>query len=80
MAAQLDYSSEVIKALKNGGAHLDFRTREGMTALHKAVRCRNHIALMVSLEGAAFLAHGAARDATVPTLEFSATPGYYDPR
>ncbi|KAJ6651527.1 hypothetical protein lerEdw1_020862 [Lerista edwardsae] len=50
MAAQLDYSSEVIKALKNGGAHLDFRTREGMTALHKAVRCRNHIALMTLLD------------------------------
>lgn len=38
----------MIKALRNGGAHLDFRTREGMTALHKAVRCRNHAALLVS--------------------------------
>ena len=47
-AAQLELSAEMIKALRNGGAHLDFRTREGMTALHKAVRCRNHAALLVS--------------------------------
>uniref|UniRef100_A0A8B9T7N8 SH3 and multiple ankyrin repeat domains protein 3 n=1 Tax=Anas platyrhynchos TaxID=8839 RepID=A0A8B9T7N8_ANAPL len=33
-----------------GGAHLDFRTREGMTALHKAVRCRNHAALVTLLD------------------------------
>ncbi|XP_048356095.1 SH3 and multiple ankyrin repeat domains protein 3-like [Sphaerodactylus townsendi] len=50
LAVQLDYSSDVIKALRNGGAHLDFRTREGMTALHKAVRCRNHAALMTLLD------------------------------
>ncbi|CAM5086427.1 unnamed protein product [Eretmochelys imbricata] len=50
MAAQLEHSAEVIKVLKNGGAHLDFRTREGMTALHKAIRCRNHIALMTLLD------------------------------
>ncbi|XP_051468050.1 SH3 and multiple ankyrin repeat domains protein 3 isoform X4 [Apus apus] len=49
-AAQLELSSEMIKALRNGGAHLDFRTREGMTALHKAVRCRNHAALMTLLD------------------------------
>lgn len=47
-AAQLELSTEMIKALRNGGAHLDFRTREGMTALHRAVRCRNHAALLVS--------------------------------
>ncbi|XP_077196677.1 SH3 and multiple ankyrin repeat domains protein 3 isoform X4 [Paroedura picta] len=50
LAAQLGHSGEVIKALRNGGAHLDFRTREGMTALHKAVRCRNHAALMTLLD------------------------------
>ncbi|NXB53065.1 SHAN3 protein, partial [Leucopsar rothschildi] len=48
-AAQLELSTDMIKALRNGGAHLDFRTREGMTALHKAVRCRNHAALLVRL-------------------------------
>ncbi|XP_068024206.1 SH3 and multiple ankyrin repeat domains protein 3 isoform X1 [Melanerpes formicivorus] len=49
-AAQLELSSETIKALRNGGAHLDFRTREGMTALHRAVRCRNHAALLTLLD------------------------------
>ncbi|KAF4800038.1 SH3 and multiple ankyrin repeat domain protein 3-like protein [Turdus rufiventris] len=50
-AAQLELSAEMIKALRNGGAHLDFRTREGMTALHKAVRCRNHAALLACRYG-----------------------------
>ncbi|XP_070804036.1 SH3 and multiple ankyrin repeat domains protein 3 [Pituophis catenifer annectens] len=50
MSAQLEFCAEMIKALKNGGAHLDFRTREGMTALHKAVRCRNHTALRTLLD------------------------------
>ncbi|XP_026578746.1 SH3 and multiple ankyrin repeat domains protein 3-like, partial [Pseudonaja textilis] len=50
MSAQLEFCAEIIKALKNGGAHLDFRTREGMTALHKAVRCRNHTALRTLLD------------------------------
>lgn len=45
LAAQLDDAMEVIKALKNGGAHLDFRARDGMTALHKAARARNQVAL-----------------------------------
>ncbi|XP_039567807.1 SH3 and multiple ankyrin repeat domains protein 3 [Passer montanus] len=49
-AAQLELSTDMIKALRNGGAHLDFRTREGMTALHKAVRCRNHAALLTLLD------------------------------
>ncbi|XP_014817439.1 PREDICTED: SH3 and multiple ankyrin repeat domains protein 3 [Calidris pugnax] len=49
-AAQLELSADMIKALRNGGAHLDFRTREGMTALHKAVRCRNHAALLTLLD------------------------------
>lgn len=33
--------------LKSGGAHLDFRSRDGMTALHKAARAKNQIALKV---------------------------------
>ncbi|XP_062481216.1 SH3 and multiple ankyrin repeat domains protein 3 isoform X6 [Pezoporus occidentalis] len=49
-AAQLELSTDMIKALRNGGAHLDFRTREGMTALHRAVRCRNHAALLTLLD------------------------------
>ncbi|XP_033918956.1 SH3 and multiple ankyrin repeat domains protein 3 [Melopsittacus undulatus] len=49
-AAQLELSTDMLKALRNGGAHLDFRTREGMTALHRAVRCRNHGALLTLLD------------------------------
>lgn len=50
LAAQLDDSVEVIKALRNGGAHLDFRAKDGMTALHKAARTRNQVALKVHAE------------------------------
>ncbi|XP_006141159.2 SH3 and multiple ankyrin repeat domains protein 2, partial [Tupaia chinensis] len=50
LAAQLDDSMEAIKALKNGGAHLDFRAKDGMTALHKAARARNQVALKTLLE------------------------------
>ncbi|NXY23122.1 SHAN2 protein, partial [Atrichornis clamosus] len=50
LAAQLDNTVEVIKALKNGGAHLDFRARDGMTALHKAARAKNQVALKTLLE------------------------------
>lgn len=50
LAAQLDDPVEVIKALRNGGAHLDFRARDGMTALHKAARTRNQVALKTLLE------------------------------
>lgn len=37
----------MLKALRNGGAHLDFRARDGMTALHRAARARNLPALQV---------------------------------
>ncbi|CAI9167341.1 unnamed protein product [Rangifer tarandus platyrhynchus] len=50
LAAQLDDPVEMIKALRNGGAHLDFRARDGMTALHKAARTRNLLALKTLLE------------------------------
>ncbi|XP_036423976.1 SH3 and multiple ankyrin repeat domains protein 2b isoform X3 [Colossoma macropomum] len=50
LAAHLDNVVEIITALKNGGAHLDFRSRDGMTALHKAVRAKNQIALKAMLE------------------------------
>ncbi|XP_041132593.1 SH3 and multiple ankyrin repeat domains protein 2-like isoform X2 [Polyodon spathula] len=49
-AAHLDNTVEVIKALKNGGAHLDFRARDGMTALHKAAKSKNQVALTTLLE------------------------------
>ncbi|XP_004441133.1 PREDICTED: SH3 and multiple ankyrin repeat domains protein 2 [Ceratotherium simum simum] len=50
LAAQLDDPVEVLKALRNGGAHLDFRAKDGMTALHKAARARNQVALKTLLE------------------------------
>uniref|UniRef100_A0AAZ1X8E9 SH3 and multiple ankyrin repeat domains 3b n=1 Tax=Oreochromis aureus TaxID=47969 RepID=A0AAZ1X8E9_OREAU len=50
LAAQLESCAELIKVLKSGGAHLDFRTKDGITALHKAVRSKNHTALITLLD------------------------------
>ncbi|XP_054878008.1 SH3 and multiple ankyrin repeat domains protein 3 isoform X3 [Poeciliopsis prolifica] len=50
LAVQLDDSCELIKVLRSGGAHLDFRTRDGITALHRAVLCRNSAALTTLLD------------------------------
>ncbi|XP_076731544.1 SH3 and multiple ankyrin repeat domains protein 3 isoform X6 [Maylandia zebra] len=50
LAVQLEESCELIKVLRNGGAHLDFRTRDGITALHRAVLCRNSAALTTLLD------------------------------
>uniref|UniRef100_A0A3P9PNT1 SH3 and multiple ankyrin repeat domains 2 n=1 Tax=Poecilia reticulata TaxID=8081 RepID=A0A3P9PNT1_POERE len=49
-AAQLDSGVEMIKVLKNGGAHLDFRAKDGLTSLHKAARAKNQLILMTLLE------------------------------
>ncbi|KAL4642020.1 SH3 and multiple ankyrin repeat domains protein 2 isoform X6 [Arapaima gigas] len=49
-AAQFDNVVEIIKALKNGGAHLDFRAKDGMTALHKAAKSNTLVALKTLLE------------------------------
>ncbi|XP_014841645.1 PREDICTED: SH3 and multiple ankyrin repeat domains protein 3-like isoform X2 [Poecilia mexicana] len=50
LAVQLEDSCELIKVLRSGGAHLDFRTRDGITALHRAVLCRNSAALTTLLD------------------------------
>ncbi|XP_059391660.1 SH3 and multiple ankyrin repeat domains protein 2b [Carassius carassius] len=50
LAAHLDNMVEIIVTLKSGGAHLDFRSRDGMTALHKAARAKNQIALKTILD------------------------------
>ncbi|XP_038820438.1 SH3 and multiple ankyrin repeat domains protein 3 [Salvelinus namaycush] len=50
MASQLEGCADLIKVLKSGGAHLDFRTRDGITALHKSVRTKNHTALITLLD------------------------------
>ncbi|KAK6317861.1 hypothetical protein J4Q44_G00111520 [Coregonus suidteri] len=49
-AAHLDNVAQVIAVLKHGGAHLDFRSQDGMTALHKAVRAKNQVTLKALLE------------------------------
>ncbi|XP_064416221.1 SH3 and multiple ankyrin repeat domains protein 2 [Latimeria chalumnae] len=50
LAAQLENTLEVIRALCQGGAHIDFRARDGMTALHKAVRSQNYNAVKALLD------------------------------
>ncbi|XP_016137119.1 SH3 and multiple ankyrin repeat domains protein 3-like [Sinocyclocheilus grahami] len=50
LVAQLDTCADLIKVLRSGGAHLDFRTRDGLTALHKAVQTHNHVALTTLLD------------------------------
>ncbi|KAK0138677.1 SH3 and multiple ankyrin repeat domains protein 3 [Merluccius polli] len=50
LASQLEGCAELIKVLKSGGAHLDFRTKDGITALHRAVRTKNHTALITLLD------------------------------
>ena len=47
-AAHLDGVVELIKVLKSGGAHLDFRAKDGMTSLHKAARSKNQVTLTVT--------------------------------
>ncbi|XP_061107817.1 SH3 and multiple ankyrin repeat domains protein 3 [Conger conger] len=50
LASQMEGCAELIKVLRSGGAHLDFRTRDGITALHRAVRTKNHTALITLLD------------------------------
>lgn len=47
VALQSGLSLEGIRLLVLGGAHMDFRSRDGMTPLHKAVRAHNHAGLLV---------------------------------
>ncbi|KAL2078467.1 hypothetical protein ACEWY4_026152 [Coilia grayii] len=49
LAVQMPQSIEVVRCLVLNGAHLDFRTRDGLTPLHKAVRAQNHPALQILL-------------------------------
>ncbi|XP_006888158.1 PREDICTED: SH3 and multiple ankyrin repeat domains protein 3 [Elephantulus edwardii] len=50
LAAQLENATDLLKVLRNGGAHLDFRTRDGLTAIHCATRQRNAAALTTLLD------------------------------
>lgn len=47
VAVQSTLPMEAIRVLVQGGAHLDFRNRDGFTALHKAVWAQNHAGLLV---------------------------------
>ncbi|XP_071782808.2 SH3 and multiple ankyrin repeat domains protein 1-like [Centroberyx gerrardi] len=49
VAVQSSMTVEGIRVLVQGGAHLDFRTRDGLTAVHKAVRAHNHAGLLALL-------------------------------
>ncbi|XP_061088424.1 SH3 and multiple ankyrin repeat domains protein 1-like [Conger conger] len=40
---------ETIRTLVLGGAHIDFRAKDGLTPVHKAVRAQNHAGLLVLL-------------------------------
>ncbi|XP_011503554.1 PREDICTED: uncharacterized protein LOC105366721 [Ceratosolen solmsi marchali] len=50
LATTLKKSSKVVIALVNGGALLDYRTKEGLTALHRAVERNNLEAVKTLLE------------------------------
>lgn len=47
VAVQSALPMEGIRVLVQGGAHLDFRNRDGFTALHRAVWAHNHAGLLV---------------------------------
>ncbi|RXN25919.1 SH3 and multiple ankyrin repeat domains 1-like protein [Labeo rohita] len=49
LAVQGSLSVEGIRVLVLNGAHVDFRSRDGLTPLHKAVRAHNQPALMALL-------------------------------
>ncbi|XP_029384252.1 SH3 and multiple ankyrin repeat domains protein 1-like [Echeneis naucrates] len=49
VAVQSGLAVEGIRVLVQGGAHLDFRSRDGMTPVHKAVRAHNHAGLLALL-------------------------------
>ncbi|KAF3853436.1 hypothetical protein F7725_014124 [Dissostichus mawsoni] len=49
VAMQAGMLVEGIRLLVVGGAHLDFRCRDGFTPVHKAVRAHNHAGLMALL-------------------------------
>ncbi|XP_067344180.1 SH3 and multiple ankyrin repeat domains protein 1-like isoform X1 [Channa argus] len=49
VAIQSSMPIEGIRVLVQGGAHLDFRSRDGLTPVHKAVRNHNHTGLLTLL-------------------------------
>uniref|UniRef100_A0A3B3XUY4 SH3 and multiple ankyrin repeat domains 1 n=1 Tax=Poecilia mexicana TaxID=48701 RepID=A0A3B3XUY4_9TELE len=49
VAVQSGLPVDGVRLLVLGGAHMDFRSHDGMTALHKAVRAHNHAGLLALL-------------------------------
>ncbi|XP_029311533.1 SH3 and multiple ankyrin repeat domains protein 1-like [Cottoperca gobio] len=49
VAMQSGLPVEGVRLLVQGGAHLDFRCRDGFTPVHKAVRAHNHAGLLALL-------------------------------
>lgn len=50
LAVQCEPSGgEAIRVLVEGGAHIDFRSKDGLTPVHKAVRGHRHTALLVNI-------------------------------
>ncbi|XP_074475309.1 SH3 and multiple ankyrin repeat domains protein 1-like isoform X1 [Sebastes fasciatus] len=49
VAVQSGLPMEGIRLLVQGGSHLDFRSRDGFTPMHKAVRAHNHAGLLALL-------------------------------
>jgi len=45
----MSHPVEMVMALVSGGAHLDFRTKKGLTPLHTAAQKGNEEALRVSM-------------------------------
>lgn len=88
LAAQLDDAADLLKVLRSGGAHLDFRSRDGLTAVHCATRQRNAAALTVSAgrPGAGAAAGPAWPEAQTlnprpqTLLDLGASPDYKDSR
>lgn len=78
LAAQTEGSVEVIRTLCLGGAHIDFRARDGMTALHKAACARHCLALTVRCQlpqtTTAMLTARTASDELPQTFPLPPTP------
>jgi SH3 and multiple ankyrin repeat domains protein len=50
LASVMSHPVEMVMALVSGGAHLDFRNKKGLTALHTAAQKSNEDALRVSCD------------------------------
>lgn len=59
MAVTKDNACEIIVMLVNGGALLDYRTREGLTPLHKAAASGKAMSVKVSSQAHLFITYYA---------------------